>query len=128
MINAGPTTPNASPAGSFPGSSTPTATAAVGTTSPPPIPGKPWPPAIFIAAHGSTSILTSLVADEIETLLAQLGTLSALVADGELAGIHLEGPFLSPAKPGAHDPALAAASGAADSLINFWRRVAVRFP
>jgi N-acetylglucosamine-6-phosphate deacetylase len=60
----------------------------------------------FHRAHGSTSILTSLVADEIGILVAQLGTLSGLVADGELAGIHLEGPFLSPAKPGAHDPAL----------------------
>ncbi len=60
----------------------------------------------FHRAHGSTSILASLVADEIGTLVAQLGTLSGLVADGELAGIHLEGPFLSPAKPGAHDPAL----------------------
>ena len=60
----------------------------------------------FHRAHGSTSTLTSLVADEIGILVAQLGTLSGLVADGELAGIHLEGPFLSPAKPGAHDPAL----------------------
>ena len=59
----------------------------------------------FHRGHGSTSILASLVADQLDTLLAQLGTLSRLVADGELAGIHLEGPFLSPAKPGAHDPA-----------------------
>ena len=34
----------------------------------------------FHRAHGSTSILTSLVADEIGILVAQLGTLSGLVA------------------------------------------------
>ena len=36
----------------------------------------------------------------------QIETLRPLVHEGHFAGIHLEGPFLSPAKPGAHDPAL----------------------
>ena len=33
-------------------------------------------------------------------------TLADLVRDGHFAGIHLEGPFLSPAQPGAHEPGL----------------------
>ena len=36
----------------------------------------------------------------------QLATLADLVRDGHFAGIHLEGPFLSPAQPGAHEPGL----------------------
>ena len=64
-------------------------------------------------AHGTTSILASLITDEVDILTEQVGTLRELVASGDLAGIHLEGPFLSPAKPGAHDPAPVTAPGTA---------------
>ena len=54
---------------------------------------------------GSTTVLASLVSARVEVLLRQVEALSALVSAGELAGIHLEGPFLSPAFRGAHDAA-----------------------
>ena len=60
----------------------------------------------FHAAHGTTTSLASLVTAPIDVLCRQLKTLADLVADGHFAGIHLEGPFLSPAQPGAHDTAL----------------------
>ena len=60
----------------------------------------------FHAAHGTTTSLASLVTAPIDVLCRQLSTLADLVEDGHFAGIHLEGPFLSPAQPGAHDPAL----------------------
>jgi N-acetylglucosamine-6-phosphate deacetylase len=56
--------------------------------------------------HGTTTTLASLVTAERSTLTATLGSLAELVDDGLLAGIHLEGPFLSPARAGAHDRAL----------------------
>jgi len=52
--------------------------------------------------HGTTTMMASLVTapiDEMETLVAAL---AELVRDGLLAGIHLEGPWLSPAHRGAH--------------------------
>ncbi|SDE39712.1 N-acetylglucosamine-6-phosphate deacetylase [Blastococcus fimeti] len=52
---------------------------------------------------GSTTVLASLVSAPAEVLLHQVGALAELVSAGELAGIHLEGPFLSPAHRGAHD-------------------------
>ena len=60
----------------------------------------------FHAAHGTTTSLASLVTAPIELLCRQLKTLADVVEDGHFAGIHLEGPFLSPAQPGAHDPTL----------------------
>ncbi|HEU5483329.1 MAG TPA: N-acetylglucosamine-6-phosphate deacetylase [Microlunatus sp.] len=60
----------------------------------------------FHREHGTTTALASLVTAELGTIADQIATLRPLVADGEFAGIHLEGPFLSEKRKGAHDPAL----------------------
>ncbi|HMS37495.1 MAG TPA: amidohydrolase family protein, partial [Arachnia sp.] len=57
-------------------------------------------------AQGTTTLFASTVTEPIEKLERQLGVLRGLVEDGELAGIHLEGPFLAPERKGAHDVAL----------------------
>ncbi|MFC7861508.1 N-acetylglucosamine-6-phosphate deacetylase [Arthrobacter koreensis] len=53
---------------------------------------------------GSTSVMASLVTDEPEVLLRQMSVLAGLAEDGHIAGIHLEGPFLSEVRCGAQDP------------------------
>lgn len=55
--------------------------------------------------HGTTTLLGSAVTDEPQRMLAVIGSLADAVDDGALAGIHLEGPFLSAARCGAQDPA-----------------------
>ncbi len=57
-------------------------------------------------AHGTTTMVASLVTDTTERLEASVRALAPLVHAGELAGIHLEGPWLSSDHCGAHDPAL----------------------
>jgi N-acetylglucosamine-6-phosphate deacetylase len=57
-------------------------------------------------AHGTTTMLASLVTRPIPELVEQVAALVDLVRDGLVAGIHLEGPFLSAARCGAHDPAI----------------------
>jgi N-acetylglucosamine-6-phosphate deacetylase len=56
--------------------------------------------------HGTTTMVASTVTDDLGGLVQQAGALSELVEQGDLAGIHFEGPFISPQRCGAHDPAL----------------------
>ena len=54
--------------------------------------------------HGTTSLVGSLVSAPGPTLVDGVTASAGLVADGTLAGIHLEGPFLSVVRCGAQDP------------------------
>lgn len=54
--------------------------------------------------HGTTSLVASLVTADADTLRARVADLAELAADGEIAAIHLEGPFLSVARRGAQNP------------------------
>lgn len=56
--------------------------------------------------HGTTTLVASLVTAAPDDLLRQVRLLARLADDGEIAGIHLEGPFLSVARCGAQDPRL----------------------
>lgn len=55
-------------------------------------------------ARGTGRVVASLVSAAPDELARQVGVLAPLVADGTLAGIHLEGPFLADGRRGAHDP------------------------
>ncbi|MCX4636864.1 N-acetylglucosamine-6-phosphate deacetylase [Streptomyces platensis] len=56
--------------------------------------------------HGTTSMVASTVTGELTDLARQAAVLAELVQQGELAGIHFEGPFISPHRCGAHQPQL----------------------
>ncbi len=57
-------------------------------------------------AHGSTTLVASTVTDEMDLLVRQAGLLSELAEQGDIAGIHFEGPFISPCRKGAHSEKL----------------------
>jgi N-acetylglucosamine-6-phosphate deacetylase len=60
--------------------------------------------AAFHRGHGSTTMLASLVTAPVAELEARAAMLACLAGEGLIAGIHLEGPFLSPARRGAQNP------------------------
>lgn len=55
--------------------------------------------------RGTTTMLASLVSASPGRLVEQTSTLADLYESGDIAGVHLEGPFLSVARCGAQDPA-----------------------
>jgi N-acetylglucosamine-6-phosphate deacetylase len=60
--------------------------------------------AAFHCGQGTTTMLASLVTAPLAELEARAALLAGLAEDGVVAGLHLEGPFLSPARRGAQDP------------------------
>ena len=59
----------------------------------------------FHRAHGTTTTLASLVTAAPGELRRGVDALAELVVDGQIAGVHLEGPWLAASRCGAHDPA-----------------------
>ena len=59
----------------------------------------------FHLRHGTTTMCASLVSSPYSLMRAATEAFAPLVADGVLAGIHFEGPYLSPARCGAQNPA-----------------------
>ena len=56
--------------------------------------------------HGTTSLMASLVSEPIAEIKKQIKNLIPFYQNGQIVGIHLEGPYLSHARCGAHDPQL----------------------
>jgi N-acetylglucosamine-6-phosphate deacetylase len=61
--------------------------------------------AAFHLAHGTTTMLASLVSSPYELMRDATAAYRPLVADGTIAGLHFEGPYLSAARCGAQNPA-----------------------
>lgn len=56
--------------------------------------------------HGTTTLVASTVTGELDSLAQRAGLLSELAEQGSIAGIHFEGPFISPCRKGAHSEEL----------------------
>lgn len=56
--------------------------------------------------HGTTTTVASTVTGSLDDLSRQASALAELVEQGDLAGLHFEGPFIAGSRCGAHDPTL----------------------
>lgn len=61
--------------------------------------------AAFHRKHGTTTMLASLVTAPHQLLRDAVVAFAPLIEEGTLAGLHIEGPYLSPARCGAQNPA-----------------------
>ncbi|MFE6836355.1 N-acetylglucosamine-6-phosphate deacetylase [Streptomyces sp. NPDC057705] len=52
--------------------------------------------------HGTTTLIASTVTGDLDELARRAGLLAELTRQGEIAGIHFEGPFINPCRKGAH--------------------------
>ncbi len=52
--------------------------------------------------HGTTTLVASTVTGDLAELARRAGLLAELTQQGEIAGIHFEGPFINPCRKGAH--------------------------
>ncbi|HEX5998898.1 MAG TPA: N-acetylglucosamine-6-phosphate deacetylase [Hyphomicrobiaceae bacterium] len=68
--------------------------------------------------HGTTALLPTLISDTAAKMQAAMDAVRrAMASNPGVLGIHLEGPFLSPEKPGVHDPAVLRIPTEADAAM-----------
>jgi N-acetylglucosamine-6-phosphate deacetylase len=77
--------------------------------------------AAIAAAHrkfGTTALLPTLISDTEEKMRTALSAVAAAAAvNPSVLGIHFEGPFLSPDRPGVHDPRMIRRPGPEDAAL-----------
>ncbi|GAA0302165.1 N-acetylglucosamine-6-phosphate deacetylase [Streptomyces polychromogenes] len=52
--------------------------------------------------HGTTTLVASTVTGDLDELARRAALLAELTQQGEIAGVHFEGPFINPCRKGAH--------------------------